>query len=189
MMRVDTTELKLAGKTLKAITKEVPRAFYSALNRTAQRVKTEAHREVRKRYYIKQKDVAAIVSVSKSGKYQAYAEVRAKGRNIPLSKFNVRPTASRIPYPPPKVLKARVKKGGGLKAVPGAFITRVGRGGHMGVFERLSKRRLPIRELYGPGVPQMLGNREIIDHLERTAETEMEKRLAHELKRRLPKGD
>lgn len=187
MMRIDTAELKVAGKTIKTISRVVPQAYFSALNRTAQRVKTESHRKIRETYYIKQKDVAAIVSVSKSSKYQAYAEVRAKGRNIPLYKFSASPRTRR--NPPPKVLKARVKKGEKLKPIKGAFIAQVGRGGHMGVFERLSKRRLPIRELYGPGVPQMLGNREVIDHLEKTAVTEMEKRFAHELERRLPKGD
>ncbi|MDT2292339.1 phage tail protein [Paenibacillus larvae] len=76
-----------------------------------------------------------------------------------------------------------VKKDGGKKAIPGAFIAQVG--GHIGAFKRVGKKRLPIQELYGPAVPVMLGNDVVKKHIETEAQKRLSERLNHELNRRL----
>jgi hypothetical protein len=55
--------------------------------------------------------------------------------------------------------------------------------GHVGVFMRSSKKRLPVNELYGPAVPIMLNSPEIVGHLQTEANKRLQKRLDHEVNR------
>ncbi|MNW62222.1 hypothetical protein D3C74_403400 [compost metagenome] len=86
---------------------------------------------------------------------------------------------------PPKSVKAAVYRGGAKKPIPGAFIATAG--SHLGVFERAGKKRLPIKELRGPAVPQMAGNEEVREHVQLVYGEEMQKRLPHELNRTIGK--
>ncbi|WP_213431618.1 phage tail protein, partial [Paenibacillus dendritiformis] len=97
-------------------------------------------------------------------------EFRSRGRNIRLIQFKTTP--SRVVQRRPKVLRAAVKRDGGKKQISGAFVQHM-RNGSLGVFRRRGKQRLPIEQLYGPGVPIMLNSAKIRDKLQ----DEMTKKL------------
>lgn len=182
MIRVTSNadQVKAAINQMKNIEKRIPKAFSSALNRTGQGLKTEAVKMVTGTYDVKAKDVRPTIRLTKSQAGNLQLEMISKGKNIPLIRFRTKP--KNIPKRKPKVLVASVKRSGG-KPIPGAFITRVG--GHVGVLTRVGVSRLPIRELYGPSVPVMLGNERVSNHLEKEARKRMKIRLDHEIARQL----
>lgn len=80
--------------------------------------------------------------------------------------------------------KVKRKKGGGVfvsikkgtqSKVPRSFEAH----GHM--FKRDGKGRIPYRGLYGPAVPQMFGNKEVLDAMDTRGSEVFETRLYHEI--------
>lgn len=182
------TEFRGARDALRRIGRlddDVRKSFYSALNRTSQRLKTESGRKARETYIVKSKAVTDQVVLRRGSMSSMSSELRWKGGNIPLMKFRTNPKSANGKRP--RVLRAAVKRAGGNKPIKGAFVSQMG-SGHEGVFRRTTKKRLPVEELYGPAVPVMLNNPEVVNHLERVAQEEMDKRLEHELNRRLGGG-
>lgn len=173
-------QLREAKKTMRRLEKQVPIAMSAALNRTSQGLRTEAVRKIRETYDIKASDVRPTIRLTRATPGNLRLSVSSRGRNIPLIRFKVNPKSP--PSRQPRVLKASVKKSG-LKPIRGAFTTRVG--GHIGVLTRLGKKRLPIKELYGPSVPVMLGGTQVKDHLITEGERRIEQRFKHEIERRL----
>ncbi|QHZ50027.1 Prophage minor tail protein Z (GPZ) [Paenibacillus phage phiERICV] len=176
-LKIDA-DTKAAIKVVRDVQKAVPAAARSALTRAGQGIKTEANRKVRELYTVKAKDVNAAMKITRDD--DLHLRLTGKGKNIPLIKFQTTP---RKPPKRPKTVMTSVKKDGGKKAIPGAFIAQVG--GHIGAFKRVGKKRLPIQELYGPAVPVMLNNEVIKKHIETEAQKRLSERLDHELNRRL----
>ncbi|MGN7360024.1 phage tail protein [Paenibacillus sp. SAF-054] len=169
------------SRSLKQMDKATRQAFLSSLNRAAQRAKTEAGRKTRERYVVKQKEVVETIRIRKATGSALKAIMTSQGYAIPLIKFSVSP--KRRLKRAPKAIKAAVLRGGAKKPIPGAFVAEAG--SHTGVFERVGKKRLPIKELRGPAVPSMVGNEVVREHVQQVYGEEMQKRLPHELDRTL----
>lgn len=80
--------------------------------------------------------------------------------------------------------KVKRKKGGGVfVSIKKGNQTKVPRSfevhGHM--FKRDGKGRIPYRGLYGPAVPQMFGNKEVLDAMDTRGSEVFETRLYHEI--------
>lgn len=174
-------QFKEATLSLRFVQKNVPKAFSAALNRVSTGIRTEAVRKVRETYIIKAGDVRKTIKITKANPARLEILMVSRGGNIPLINFRTTPSKPNTTRRP-KVLKAQVKKQGSKKPIPGAFVAQM-RSGHIGVFERSGKRRLPIRELYGPAVPSMLDNPEVQEHLQKEAQRRMAERLDHEVNR------
>lgn len=172
---------KQVNRSLKQMDKAVRQAVLSSLNRATQRAKTEAGRKTRERYVVKQKEVVETIRIRKATGSALKATMTSQGHAIPLIRFAVSP--KRRLKRAPKALKAAVYRGGAKKPIPGAFIANAG--SHTGVFERVGKKRLPIKELRGPAVPSMVGNEVVREHVQQVYGEEMQKRLPHELDRTL----
>ena len=54
--------------------------------------------------------------------------------------------------------------------------------------ERVSSRRLPLKELHGPAVPSMIKNEEIIGRIQKEASETLEKRIDAEINNILQGG-
>ncbi|MEK4351349.1 phage tail protein [Paenibacillus sp. FSL R5-0475] len=184
-VRAEARGIRDALRRIGSLDTDVRKSFYSALNRTSQRLKTESGRKAKETYVVKSKAVTDQVVLKRGSVSNLSSELRWKGGNIPLLQFRTNPKSPSAKRP--RVLKAAVKRDGGNKKVDGAFLARMS-SGHIGVFRRSSRRRLPVEELYGPAVPVMLNNPEVTEHLERVAVEEMDKRIEHELNRRLGGG-
>lgn len=178
MITIDIEKVKEVEKELGQYKSKAPVALSRALNRAASNAKTNASKKVRENYTIKAKDISSTISITKANRGSLRAVVKSKGERIPLIKFKVSPSNPRTKNPP-KVLKVAVKKGG-LKALVGAFVANVN--GNK-VFRRLGKSRLPIEQLFGPAVPQMLGTSTVKEFVESEATKVFDQRLDHEIKR------
>lgn len=124
------------------------------LNKLGTRSRTEIVRLVRQTYNVKAGDVRKAVEIRRARRGSAVVDLLSIGRRIPLVAFGARQRRRGV--------SVRVKKSGGTKIIPNTFIA-VMPTGHRGVFERVGRKRLPITELFGPAIPQMVKNRENIN--------------------------
>lgn len=182
-----------AIKGARALKEKMQPALSLALNRVGQGVVTEAARKVKETYNIKAADIKAGLRLVLSTPEAGEVLIRAKGRNLPITRFKVTPKA---PGKKRKVIKAAVKRGD-AKTLGPAFITfrrgenRVmkrkfptGQSGRARVVNRAGQRpELPIEELHGPAVPRMLNEPQVLAHIQNEAEERMNKRLEHEINR------
>jgi hypothetical protein len=137
-------------------------ATVRALNKMGDQVKVAAARSVRDAgYNLKIGDIKKALKVVKATQGNLRATVVASGKPIPLILYGARATAKGVTV---SVLKGR-------KVIAGAFIATMP-GGHKGVFVREPNARhkkvarggkpawnaLPIRELYGPSIPDGMAN-------------------------------
>lgn len=192
-----------AKKVITRVRKTMPKAYYAAMQRAGQQTKTHASRLVREKYHVKARDINERVTLRRGSVNNPFLEIRAKGRNVQIIKFRTNPnkppapaglvyrfnektgqTQSQFASRKVKPVRAAVKRSG-LKEIKGAFITKVGKGGHVGVFKRAGRRRLPIKEVHGPAVPVMMGQPETIVELMDFASDKFKQRLDHEIKRRM----
>jgi len=137
------------------------KAIKRSLNRTITGVRTAASRSVRQHLTLKAKDVNKELSVRRANTRTLSAAVDIQATAVGLIKFRARATRR-------KGVTVQVKKRGGRKQVPNAFI-RTMDSGHRGVFVRRGLARLPIRELLSTSVQQYLKDDEVLNPLQRYA--------------------
>lgn len=181
-VNVDERMLKDVQDRLGKFEKRAPNAIVNALNRGMSNINTNVKKEVRKEYHIKAGDINATLSKKRASRGSLSAEVSSKGNLIPLDKFKITPKT--INPKRKSLISIAVKKGGGKK-VKGAFMADVN---GPKAFMRVKKSRLPIRRLFGPSVPQMLGREEIVNVIEREGKQTFDRRLDHEINRILGVG-
>ncbi len=175
--QMDTMEI-----VLKDTPKKIPLAVSRAINRATQTARTEAARKVRQTYRIKHGDVLKTIKISQASPGNLTGTVVSSGNVTPLYKYKVTPKA---PSPNRKVsIRASVKKGGG-GPIKSAFVARAKSNGYTGVFVRSGKARYPIVQLYGPAIPQAIGNDDVSKWVEEKAQERLEQRLDHEISRAL----
>jgi hypothetical protein len=136
-------------------------ATIRALNKVASQVKTNAARQMRDAgYNLKVSDIKRSLTINRASSGNLNAKVIASGRPIPLIKYGARQVSSGVSV---DVLNGR-------KVIANAFIATMP-SGHKGVFVRIGKTHkkvtkrgravwsgLPIKELFGPSVPNGLAN-------------------------------
>lgn len=134
----------------------LPFAIARAINRSAASAQTAAVRVISRDLGARARDVRDKVRLTPARSNALEATLTATGRRIPLISFRARgPEPSR-------------GRGGGVAYVmrgsrqrlPHAFIATM-RSGHRGVFRRIGVARLPVIELFGPSIPQVLARRAI----------------------------
>lgn len=147
-------------------------AMMRALNKMADQVKVQAAREVRDAgYNLKASTVKAAIKVRRASPGNLRAVVSTSGRPIPLIQYGAtQPQAS-------KGVTINVLKG--RKLLAGAFIATMP-SGHRGVYVRekggrhvkvtrggkASWHQLPIRELFGPSIPDGIANKAVQEALQ-----------------------
>lgn len=163
---------------------DMPQATVRALNKMADQVKVQSAREVRDAgYTLKVSEIKRAMKVLRAAPGNMRATVVASGKPIPLINYGARQTAKGVSV---SVLKGR-------KVIAGAFIATMP-SGHKGVFVRepgakhkkvgkgsqASWHALPIRELYGPSIPDGLANKAVQAALLSLIEDKFPKLLEHE---------
>lgn len=171
---IERTQTLLAG-----IPKGAERAFSAAINRGLSHTKTQAFKQVKTVYAVKQSALneATTTRVQKASTGNLAGYVSFSGVKIPLYKFQVTPKEPRKG----QKVRAGVMKGGGA-TFDSAFIAKM-KSGHIGIFERITSRRLPIEEKMGLSAAQMVKNEVIIDQLTKEAQEKVDERLKHEIDR------
>ncbi|WP_421663644.1 phage tail protein [Lysinibacillus telephonicus] len=179
---VDDAKLREVQERLGEFANKAPNAIANSLNRTMQNVATNITKGVRERYHVKAASVKENLKKTKATRSNLTAEVRARGTALPLDRFKVSPKT--VQPNRKKQLKIAVKKDG-TKEIMGAFIANIS---GIKVFKRDGDKRLPISRLFGPSVPQMAGNEEIVDNVYKKGVVTFETRLNHEVNRILNAG-
>lgn len=179
MIELTIPQLDKLQEKLKDIPEKIPIVTARAINRSAESAKTQAGRSVRETYVIKQKDVTSTIKIKKAYPADLSAQIKSTGSALEIMKFKVR--ANRPLPTRGKYAVVSVKKGSS-KMINGSFVIGMGNG-HTNVFTRVSKKRLPIRGHYGPSIPQMLGNENVVSKVEDKAMEVLETRLEHEIGR------
>lgn len=171
---IERTQTLLAG-----IPKGAERAFSNAINRGLSYTKTQAFKQVKEVYAVKQSALnsATKTSVQKASTGNLAGYVSFSGVKIPLFKFQATPKAPSRG----KKVRAAVEKGGGT-TFEHAFIAQM-KSGHMGIFERITSKRLPVEEIMGLSAAQMVQREVIMDQLTEEAQKKVDERLQHEIER------
>lgn len=179
MIEITAETMERAQKVLAGIPKGAERAFSNAINRALAHTKSQAFKEVRQVYAVQQKDLdsATATRVQKASTGNTVGYVLFSGVKIPLYKFNVSPSEPKKS----KNIKAGLRKGS-WTAFDHAFIAQMD-SGHIGIFEREGKNRLPINQIMGLSGAQMMQNGEVEDHLSQEAQEKFEQRVEHEINR------
>ncbi len=146
---------------------EQQKAVVRALNKTAISARAEASKEVRLAgYNLKASAIKASFSIKKANADNLVVVLKATGSPIALINYGANQTKAGVSF--------KVKAG--RQVMRHAFIATM-KNGHVGVFERVGNARikgakgskilmngkrgranLPIKELYGPSIPDTLGN-------------------------------
>lgn len=151
------------------------KATAAALNRVGTMARTGGIRQIGKVYTLKRGTIAAQISLARASPRMAAIEVAitARGkRAIPLIEFAGRQTGAGVSF--------KIRRQGGRKTLKSSFVATM-KSGHRGAFERKGKARLPIRELYTIGLPQMFIAREVVRVMSEIVKTRFPERLRHEL--------
>lgn len=173
MITLRADELKRAEVALAHIKDGAAKAAMEALNTSANEAKKKAILKVKETYdvkstndgNIKEKGAVNIIRLQKATLQNLNAYVMSSGSRLPLIRFSVRPNS--MPKKPTPIIVS-VKRSGGTP-LKHAFITRV-KSSHIGVFERVGLSRLPIKQLHGPSLPQMLGESKVSAYIEEEAQ-------------------
>jgi hypothetical protein len=144
-----------------------------AINDTAKNAQVEAAQQLAPMMGLPSRDVKAAFSIQPATPDHLAGALVARGRAIPMIKF--RPRASRR--------GVSIRIAGKTEVYRHAFIATV-RHGHVGVFERKGRERLPIRELYGPSITGMLKRSDVLPKLLETISDRLLVNLARQIDRR-----
>lgn len=170
-------QMERASKMLVGLESHIPKVVSRAINRAIQNARANVVREVRKRYNVSAKGIRSTLSISGAKPNSLSAVLMSKGPGVRLMEFNVSPSTPNGRRRTP--LTVSVKKGEKHR-LDRAFIANLN--GNKAA-ERIGSDRLPIRTLYGPSVPQMVNNDQIVKEIAEQARSMLDDRLDHEIKR------
>ena len=186
IQKIEVSGVEEIEQRLGAFKSKAPLVVSRAINRAVSNIRKNMGKEVPQRYYVSSGTVRGTIRTLNASKSSLSGAVVSSGSPIALSKFKVSPNRgvkrTKKGFSP-GVYSAGVEKSGD----PKAFIADM-KSGHTGVWNRVSSKRLPIKQLYGPSVPQMAKNEEIMVKINKEAGETLEKRINAEVNNILRKG-
>lgn len=179
-----TTNFRIEGvdEALKLFDPKIVRkAARSTTTKTAKKANTAAKKKARTIYNITAKELNKIVKLRSATLSNLAAIIFAVGRPIALSKFGAKEKLRRSKGQRlPAGVTFRIKKGGKKKHLKKAFLATMS-SGHIGVFWRAGKKRLPLIEGKTLSVPQMMENKEVMKAIEDVVKNKSPEIFDHEL--------
>lgn len=174
---VASSALERAVKLLASFPNGVQKATESALARAGKSGQAIAAREVGKQYHLKTSDFKKYTKsnqrVNRTGN-EISVSLSFQGYHVPLIRFKTSITSSGL-------IRAQAMKNGTSEVLKHVFQREL-ESGHVGLFERSGKTSLPIKQLYGPSVPQMMGaNTQLADAVGSNIERVFTERMEHEI--------
>lgn len=145
----------------------VQKAIQLASKRAATAARTAGTKSIRSIYTMKSGNLKARTQIRKE---DDGTTILVRGSTEPVSRYK----ASKRKY---GVFVAIKRDGGGR--VPRSFTLN----GHF--VARAGKERYPVKGLYGPAVPQLFGNPEVMEEMQERGQEVFNSRLQHELERLL----
>lgn len=194
MIKIEASNVKYAEEILADKPKQIKSAALAAINRTITHVKSKISITVRKQYVVSAKDIKDTIHIERAKSSYLQGTVSSKGRPLLLSAFSVSENQSKQHNKPLRVrrnqskkrnnpLRVRVRRNGSLKPVHGLF-SGTSRRGYRGLMLRTQPASYPLKVPYGPSVPQMLGNPDVVAKIESYAGRYLNDRFLHEVEHR-----
>jgi len=170
-----SSDLKRLRRGLSTLEHKVtPQATVRTLNRVAESSRTASAKHIAPQMDARQGDVKRRMKTAKANRKQLWAVIVASGKPLRLIAFKARQTASGV----------RAKAWGKTKTYKNSFIApfKAGSKSKKGVFVRLTSKRLPIKQLWGPGVKQLFKQKENDAVMQTTVRTRFAKEFAANLR-------
>jgi len=206
MIEIKFNEADVANvkRMLRGLDDVVPKVLSRAINDTLAGVKTDASTEIRSIITAKKSAVDATFRTVKATIAHLSGLVSSSGPPLPLIKFSANQTKAGV--------SVQVKRKNPRSVLKGAFIATVrssnqaesGSSGHKGVFWREyhgakvpvkkiaygklpRKYRLPMKQLFGPRIPDILGDDPVMTAVLSKADDRIHKAVEKELNYELSK--
>lgn len=174
-IEVDARKFDAVRDALARLPEQAPVALALAVNHTGAKATTQVKRALVKQTGAKYRTITAQLTTVNASAGRLVYRIRGRGLATSLKDFGARQTARGVSAAP--WAKRRV--------FPHSFGPGIAKlGGH--VFVRASKRRLPLKKLWGPIIPYEMVKGESRTAFERAVASDLPSRLAHELGRLLP---
>jgi len=189
-VNVSKTDLAEVERTMTGIKNGYPKVVSRSLNRTLTGVRTDAVKEIGKVITPRAKTIRSTFTIKKASFRNLTAAVKSTGGPLPLIEYKARATK--------KGVTVQVKKKSSRSLWPGAFIATMP-SGHKGIFSRKKppyrtnrspklpwkrfprKFRLEIHEQFGPRVPDIMENAEVINPILQKAWDRLLRELNHQI--------
>lgn len=159
-------------KAFRDIIRATVNAEIATVNRAAKSAFSQTSKFIRATYNIKKSDLDKNAKISKATKSNPHLTLTIYCKAISLYKFRGGKAK--------KGARATIRKGS-RKEYKGTFVAPMPNG-HTGIFKRVSKERLPIKELYGPSGMQLFGSDESFAYIRKVYRIEFEKQIQANLK-------
>lgn len=178
MIQLDISEdqIQHVSNMLAGIPKGAQSALKTAVQSGTSKVKTESVSEVTKVYAISAADVranAGIRSSTRSSGDGVVGTVMFSGAKIPLYKFDI---SQKSPNKGKGFISARQLQSESRKKFYDGFVALMPTG-HLGLYERIGLKRLPISEFKGSSVAQMVDNLEVKEEIGEIAQGTLNTKL------------
>jgi len=178
---ITAVELKKAELMLGDMKHKAPLVVSRSLNRAIANVNTNLSKETRKIYHLKAKTIKSTMTVNKATRNNLRAITTSSGQRMPLKHFKVLPGKYNPRNPEKsKPVRIAIRKDNGNHILKHAFISAK-MNDH--IFERTTKKRLPLRKLTSLAVPQAFQDKQLRRMVRQTAMEVYHKRFDHEIKR------
>lgn len=170
--------LRRAGVVLEKAEDKIRRSVSLAIDRSLETFRTTSVRETAHKYFVKQQYVRAHLTLKKSYGGNMNGAVIASSNRRLLTHYKISPGR-----PPVKdgTFRGAVKKLGGLKPIPPAFLMPGKNGDVVAAIRDKFGDTERLRTLRSPSVTQLVKNKETVAEAEEKARETFEKRLVHEL--------
>ena len=144
MINIDTTQADrvIERQAQLLSSQELARAGASAVNRASRAAATAMNRAIRQELAIRAGDVRERIKVSRATPGKVESTITVDRRPLPLSHYQGMRQTNRG-------VSVRIKRGGGLVRIPGAFIVEAYQGE---AFLRAGPERGPVGMLFGPSI-------------------------------------
>lgn len=191
VFHVDGPALKDVQRALGDMSSEARPTLKRALNDTAKKARRMLADKARETYDIKLSGFNQAMKIENATNGRLYAMIIATGRPNELYKFKVSPARYATGIDRPPFIRARVLKSNALKKVEKggikAFVTKYA-SGHATVATRTGAARTPIKTLYSPSVPTMIGGKQVYEVLAPEIGDMLQAALERQIDRTLRKG-
>lgn len=152
------------------------KAIGSAIKRAAQSGETYAARAIGKFYYLKVSDFKKYTKSKRhihTSSGVTTVDIDFRGYHVPLLKFNTKVTRN-------GGIRTSVKKGSTSETLNHVFMQTVG--SHTGLFQRVTEKRYPIEEKFGPATTQMMdANDDVSQAIGDKIRETFDSRIEHEI--------
>lgn len=180
-MEAAQAQIDKASRYLAGIPEGTERAVLNAMRRAMESARTAGTYKIFEVYdlFATYGDVRRSFCMTKRpSRKDLTAQLTSRGMNLPMYKFLYKPTRDTTGKRR-RLVRVSVKRDGGLKPLGQGFVHQGG------VYQRVGKTSYPINPVYGVSIPQMLGNKEVVNVVESTMVKVTEERLDHEIYRLL----